>query len=233
MTFTTHKSFSELAEKYDGFILDQFGVMHNGKESLPGASQCVKKLSEMGKKLIILSNTSSTSESALLKLPKLGFDPSCFDGAVTSGEEASLHILQEYGCCSVAADNDDETHKSQKRKVTKKALWFTWADDNVPMKFISKCGNIEPTTEVEEADFVITHGTEILRSNSKDSSDHLTLGSFMDDGDLAPIIEPILKKCIERKLPMICANPDFIMKRADGTTGHMPGKFYKWSSNVS
>jgi HAD superfamily hydrolase (TIGR01459 family) len=208
MTFTTHTSFSELVDKYDGFILDQFGVMHNGKEGLPGATECVQKLSSLGKKLIILSNTSSTSEAALNKLPKLGFDKSCISGAVTSGEEASLHISKEYG--------SSETKK--------KAIWFTWADDTVPLKFLSKCGNIEPTTNIDEADFVISHGTEVVRSQSNDPSDHLSLGSFMNDGDLTKVIDPILKKCIERNLPMVCANPDFIMKRSDGTTGHMPGK---------
>lgn len=206
MTFTTHTSFDEFVDKYDGFILDQFGVMHNGKEGLPGAADCVKKLHSLGKKLIILSNTSSTSESALKKLPKLGFDEKCFIGAVTSGEEASRYILKEYG-------------SSDK----KKAIWFSWTDDAVPLKFLSKCGNIEPTTNVDEADFLITHGTEALRGSKPE--DNLSLGSFMDDGVFTSVVDPILKKCIERKLPMVCANPDFIMKRADGTIGHMPGKF--------
>ena len=86
MTFTTISSFAEIASRYDGFILDQYGVMHNGSHSLPGSVECVEKLAEMGKKLIILSNTSSPSETALKKLPKLGFNPDCFVGAVTSGE---------------------------------------------------------------------------------------------------------------------------------------------------
>ena len=31
------EGFESIAEKYDGFILDQYGVMHNGEVALPGA----------------------------------------------------------------------------------------------------------------------------------------------------------------------------------------------------
>ena len=40
------------------FILDQFGVMHNGVLALPGASECYANLAASGKKIVILSNTS-------------------------------------------------------------------------------------------------------------------------------------------------------------------------------
>ena len=33
--------FGSLVDQYDGFILDQFGVMHNGVVALPGAEVCV------------------------------------------------------------------------------------------------------------------------------------------------------------------------------------------------
>ena len=52
------KGFSEVSTRYDGFILDQFGVMHNGVLALPGASECYANLAASGKKIVILSNTS-------------------------------------------------------------------------------------------------------------------------------------------------------------------------------
>lgn len=211
MTFTVHKSFSDIANRYDGFILDQFGVMHNGKESLPGAPDCVKQLSSLGKKLIILSNTSSPSEVALSKLRALNFDRNDFQGAVTSGEEASRFIHSEYGS---AID-------------PKKALWFTWDQSETSLEFLKKCGNIEATHNVDEADFVIAHGSSVLRNSIEKDSDALDtivpLGSFFDDGSFTEI-DPILQKCKERNLPMVCANPDFIVKMADGKIAHMPGK---------
>ena len=53
------------------------------------------------------------------------------------------------------------------------------------------------------------------------------LGGYMQTGDMTTVIDPILKKCAERKLPMVCANPDFIMVKPDGSTAHMPGTIAK------
>jgi len=212
----------ELAHRYDGFILDQFGVMHNGKESLPGAVECVQTLSSsLGKKLIILSNTSSPSEAALAKLPKLGFDPKCFVGAVTSGEEASRFIRERYG-----GDTNDTNNPKRK------AILLTWADELSSRKFLKKCGNIEATVNYDEADLVIAHGSQVMRGQKETSTSDekisecscsdISLGSFMDSGDLS-FIEPILEKCKEHNLEMVCANPDFVVK-AGGSFAHMPGK---------
>lgn len=241
MTFTIHKSFNDIARKYDAFILDQYGVMHNGQQSLPGAIECVEKLSSMGKKLIILSNTSAPADTALSKLGKLGFDPNCFVGAVTSGEEASRFIREEFS--SIYDKNNRGNVEGKKGNVLdkrQKAIMLTWKDDSVSDQFLEKCGNIQPTNIFDEADLIIAHGCEVLRkepSGGHDSScstekensanrnhRHESLGTFMDDGDMS-LIKPILEQCKERNLPMVCANPDFIVKVGkDGIIKNMPGK---------
>mmetsp|Transcript_14131 Transcript_14131/g.20576 ORF Transcript_14131/g.20576 Transcript_14131/m.20576 type:complete len:322 (+) Transcript_14131:60-1025(+) len=214
MTFTTIKSFAEIAHRYDGFILDQFGVMHNGAHNLPGSIQCIHELAKnMNKKLIILSNTSSPSKNALSKLPRMGFDPSLFIGAVTSGEEAGRFIKETYG--GGDSENGNETAVN-----SKKALMFTWDNLENSDIFLEKCGNVRTTSKVDEADFVIAHGSNIIRGSS--SSDSLSLGSFMDDCDFTAI-DPILNKCREQNLPMVCANPDLIVKLAGDKTAYMPG----------
>ena len=37
-------SFAALAERYDAFLLDQFGVMHDGQVAYPGAAECCSAL---------------------------------------------------------------------------------------------------------------------------------------------------------------------------------------------
>ena len=206
--FTTHNSFVDVANRYDGFILDQFGVMHNGKEALPGATECIDQLFAMGKKLIILSNTSAPAATALDKLPSLGFQREFFEGAVTSGEEAARHIRETY--------------------EGKKALMLTWTDNSVSSKsFLEKCGDIGTTNEIGEADLLIAHGVGVIWDcNKTDTKDMYSLGNFMTDGEMSRI-EPILKQCQERNIPMICANPDFVVKLAGGATGYMPGTIAK------
>ena len=44
-------SWEQLAGMYDGFIFDQFGVMHNGAVALEGAPALVDRLAAAGKKL--------------------------------------------------------------------------------------------------------------------------------------------------------------------------------------
>lgn len=77
----------EVCDQYDGFVLDQWGVLHNGAVAYPGVDDCLKKLHQQGKKLIILSNSSRRAEPTLEKLPSIGIERSVFIGAVTSGEQ--------------------------------------------------------------------------------------------------------------------------------------------------
>ena len=100
-----------------------------------------------------------------------------------------------------------------------KHIWFTWADPAVPKAFISKCGNVEATTNVDEADFVITHGCDVLRS--ADGNDNVSLGDYMKGGDFT-VIDSVLEKCIKKGLPMVCANPDLICKLPGDVTANMP-----------
>jgi HAD superfamily hydrolase (TIGR01450 family) len=206
ISFQTHTSFSDITDQYDGFILDQFGVLHNGSHGLEGAPELVAQLVLKQKKLIILSNSSSAAEDTKAKLPKLGFDPNHFVGAVTSGEEAGHHIANHF--------------------VGKKAVFFTWKTPKTPspMKFIELCGGIAVTDQPEDADFVILHGVDVFRGHGVDGeAKETSLGNYFTDCSFSEI-DPILKKCLGRKLPMICANPDFIMVKPDSTIGYMPGK---------
>lgn len=222
-TFTVHDCISdEITKKYDGFILDQFGVMHNGKSGLPGAPACVQALQDQGKKIIILSNSSALSVSTMAKLPSLGFDPNHFVGAVTSGQEASQYIAETYG-------------------AGKRALFFTWKTTPKtpsPDAFLKECGGITPVAvglaiendsdnndeNVETADFILLHGCDVLRGPGADGqAAETSMGEFSDTADFF-LMDPILKKCAAAAIPMVCANPDFIFIRPDGSIAHMPGK---------
>ena len=92
-------AFSDLASEYDGFIFDQFGVMHNGATALDGAPALVARLAAAGKRLGILSNSSKRKEWSLRELLKFGFSAEHFVAAAvtTSGEEA-WHALGAEWC---------------------------------------------------------------------------------------------------------------------------------------
>ena len=47
---------SEIYNKYDAFLIDLWGVMHNGIRLNPSAVDAINKLEVKGKKVIFLSN---------------------------------------------------------------------------------------------------------------------------------------------------------------------------------
>ena len=223
VSYSTHSSFNDaIIDQYDAFILDQFGVMHNGMEALDGAVELVEYLYKKQKKLIILSNTSAPADKALEKLPKFGFSTEHFQGAVTSGEESSRYILETYGGGGGGSNSDSQ-------KVTK-AVMFTWDASKPnnprltapPEAYLERCGTVEVATSVEDADLVLFHGSEVWYKGP--NNDVVSLAPFIEQGDFSQI-DPILQACQARNLPAVCANPDFVVQNASGDgVAHMPGK---------
>ena len=79
-------SFSEISDKYNVFILDQWGVMHDGHYGYDHAIDAVKNLIYKNKQLIIISNSSKRRISSINRLKDLGFDKNNFIEVMTSGE---------------------------------------------------------------------------------------------------------------------------------------------------
>ena len=77
---------SEIINYYDVFILDQWGVMHDGSNGYHYAIEAIKKLNNINKKLIIISNSSKRKISSVDSLKSLGFNKNHFVEVMTSGE---------------------------------------------------------------------------------------------------------------------------------------------------
>ncbi|KAA6423646.1 MAG: hypothetical protein FRX49_06217 [Trebouxia sp. A1-2] len=76
----------ELGNRYQGVLLDQFGVLHDGQIAYDDAASAVKWLHEQDMKVLIVSNSSKRSTNALQRIQQFGFNTNWFIGAVTSGE---------------------------------------------------------------------------------------------------------------------------------------------------
>jgi HAD superfamily hydrolase (TIGR01459 family) len=74
------------AGRYDGFILDQWGVLHDGLRPYPGVLATLGELACAGKRIVLLSNSGRRADNARRRLVELGFDLSLFAAVVTSGE---------------------------------------------------------------------------------------------------------------------------------------------------
>ena len=78
---------SDLAEAYDGFIVDLWGVLHDGVTAFPAALDCMAALRARGKRIAILSNAPRRAHSVIARNRELGITEQHFDVVLSSGEE--------------------------------------------------------------------------------------------------------------------------------------------------
>lgn len=75
-----------LVDRYEAFILDQWGVLHDGAAPYPGVLDVLARLKERRKAVVLLSNSGRRAGFSGERLRKMGFDTADFAGVVTSGE---------------------------------------------------------------------------------------------------------------------------------------------------
>ncbi len=86
-------SIGQIADDFDAFIIDLWGVLHDGSHPYPGAVECLAALKNQGKKIILLSNAPRRAVKAKEVLDDIGFSPENYDHVLTSGE-ITFHALE-------------------------------------------------------------------------------------------------------------------------------------------
>ena len=76
----------ELAGAYDGLIVDQWGVLHDGSRVFPAALDALTRLKAVGKRIVLLSNSGRRLAFNLGRLDAVGIPRVLVEGVVTSGE---------------------------------------------------------------------------------------------------------------------------------------------------
>ena len=77
-----------LAPRYDGFILDLWGVVHDGVAPMPGALECLRSLIEAGKRVVLLSNAPRRAGDVVERIDRIGVPAGLYHNVMSSGEEA-------------------------------------------------------------------------------------------------------------------------------------------------
>lgn len=160
-----------LAEGYDGFIVDLWGVLHDGVRAFPAAVACLEELKRRDKRILILSNAPRRAAAVAARNAELGIPPRLVDAVMSSGEEAWQCLL----------DRPDPWYRGLGQRSyhlgpardlgMREGLDYTFVDD------------------LSAADFVLLTGA---LSPEDESKDYL----------------PLLRRALDRALPMVCANPD-------------------------
>jgi HAD superfamily hydrolase (TIGR01459 family) len=76
-----------IADQFDLFLVDQYGVLHDGIAAYPGAIEGLAKLVSSGRKVVVLTNSGKSAAANRARLAALGFAGSTYD-VVSSGEVA-------------------------------------------------------------------------------------------------------------------------------------------------
>jgi len=209
-TFTRIDGISspELLEKYDTFLLDMWGVMHDGSKPYEGVLQTVEELKKAGKKMIILSNSSKRRENSEKMLVKLGFDPSDFDNIITSGDIS--HSLLQNNADSLGCQNWPVLTDLIQRNKKNVFVFGSGVEDE---HYVTSAG--WTLTSIEHADLIVSRGTFTI-------NDGTTITSKNDDEmNYWKVMEEAMVVAARRKVPMLVTNPD--KKRPDAGLPPMPG----------
>ena len=87
-------SIAETLHDYDGYILDLWGVVHDGEKLYAGVRETFALLREHRKQIVILSNAPRRSQRAAEVLVRLGVDEDKYDHVITSGEVMFGHLAR-------------------------------------------------------------------------------------------------------------------------------------------
>ena len=88
------KHLEDIFENYDTFVIDLWGVMHNGVVLNPKAIEAVDQLKKNLKKIVFLSNAPRPSSKVINFLLKMKMDKKFLDHVMTSGE-AAMHAINQ------------------------------------------------------------------------------------------------------------------------------------------
>lgn len=87
-------SLETLADKYDVFLSDVWGVLHNGVSAYQQAHEIFIKLRQMGKIVILITNSPRRKHGVVSQLEMLGLTSDAYDDVITSGELTRSLIQQ-------------------------------------------------------------------------------------------------------------------------------------------
>ena len=153
------------------WIVDIWGVMHNGVSAFPTAVEACRKFRASGGTVLLLSNAPRPFTAVITHLRQLSVPDDAYDGGVTSGDVTRGLIGAEPGRAFL---------------------------------------HIGP-----DRDSGLFEGLDVKRVRASAAEVILCSGLYDDNKETPDDYEPLFSPLVERRLPMICANPDIKVERGD------------------
>lgn len=174
-----YKSLMDIADNFDTFFFDAFGVFNIGGEISKSVIDVMAQLIKRGKSVSILSNTPQTAAGVCAHYAQKGMKPGVhFDQVFSSGQLCRDNIMTHN--LPVSGDRYYEAWDNREA---------SYLDDTYNLFLDSTYTQVDC---IEQADFIY-------------SAFPIYNNKFFTDEKL---LEPELSKIILSGLPIVCANPD-------------------------
>ncbi len=133
------KSLHDISEHYDWFLVDVWGVVHNGRQLFPFVKDTLEELRDMGKEVVFLTNSPTRAHTVEHQLAtQFGLDRSTYHGLLSSGEDAYKHLSLD----------GDEHYPELDRKC------LAFVDGHMYNQVLQDC-HLERVGSLDEASFIL------------------------------------------------------------------------------
>jgi HAD superfamily hydrolase (TIGR01459 family) len=150
MTLPVLDGLRQIADDYDGFIVDLWGVIHDGSTAYPGAVETLAYLKEHGKAVILLSNAPRRPQPLADSMAEMGIPPHLYTAVVSSGEAVRLELQRRTDpwfarlgtrCLHMGTDDDTSIYEDT---------------------------GLQVVGRIEQADFLMNTGTDRMEATVED-----------------------------------------------------------------
>jgi len=166
----------QITDRYDAFVVDLWGVIHDGARLYDGAWNALSGLRQDGRQICLLSNVPRRLPAVREKLRSLGLADEHYDHVMSSGEATRQALIER--------PTDDH-----------KALGDRFFHIGLPW------------------DVDVVEGLDFNQVDTPDQADFVLNTGIRSPDETVEHFEDMLMAAVDRSLPMVCANPDLVVKR--------------------
>ena len=170
----------EIAADYDGFVLDLWGVVHDGVKPYPGVLDCMAALLAAGKRIALLSNAPRRAYDVVNRITAIGVPEGLYHAVMSSGEEAWQYLKRRddpfyadigRACLHICSDRDLEIRVGLELDYVESAAaadfilntgpagWDDTIDDYAPL--LAACRERGLKMVCANPDLMVNHGEKL------------------------------------------------------------------------
>ncbi len=86
------ESIHDVLPRYEGFLIDLWGVIHDGAMAYPGVDEVLRLIQSSGKRAVLLSNAPRRIAQTIANMEDMGITRESYHNIVTSGEVTYQYI---------------------------------------------------------------------------------------------------------------------------------------------